>query len=315
MKSHRLVALLTMIIPIIVSAQPQTWPQRGTHVDKWTNPDKSPFFWKVQQLKDITNLTEISTSFDSLGLTQRVTIYRCSTAGGPRFQLTGGSTRVDYDSGWPLSTNRTVPFPEPYWTTFEESFAQGIATRTYADGSSWFRIRTSDAVIRWHNYDTQHCSVVTGLTATVASIWRLPEQRDPPWLTLTKNSLSPGGEVIVPLPRRLGGFIFCMDFQSCMTCDGSACDRWEPLTVPPSMNQSSRSSGMGASPAGISMGAKGPKITILGITGDVFAIDRTSDLGGSWSHVGDLTIGEEAIGTWEDSEPVRGAAFYRVQAR
>lgn len=314
MKSIRVV-LLAILLPIISSAQPQTWPQRGTHVDKWTNPDKSPFFWRVQQLKDITNLTETTTSFDWIGLTQQVTVSRCSTAGGPRFQLTGGSTRVEYDSGWPTSTNWTAPAPEAYWTTFEESFAQGIATRTYADGSSWFRIRTSDALIRWHGYDTQHCNVATGLTATVASLWRNPEQRDPPWITLTKNTIRPGEDIIVPLPRRLGGFLFCMDFQSCLTCDGSACDRWPPLTVPPSLNPSSASSGMGGSPAGISIGSKGPKVTMLGITGDTHTVDRATNLAGPWGRVGELIIGEEAIGTWEDSEPVRGAAFYQVQIR
>lgn len=310
MKSYRLAALLTLILPLITSAQPQTYPQRGTHVDKWTNPDKSPSFWRVQQLKDITNLTETTTAFDSLGLTQRVIVAKCSTAGGPRFQLTGGSTRTEYDSGWPLSTNWTAPSPQTYWTTFEESFAQGIATRNYSDGSSWFRIRTSDAVIRWHGYDTQHCNVSTGLTATVASLWRLPEQRDPPWLTLTKNTIRPGSDVIVPLPRRLGGFLFCMTFDNCLTCDGASCDQWPPITPVPPVNASSR---MSASPAGISMGSKGPKVTMLGITGDTHQISKSASLSGPWNQVGELSIGEEAIGIWEDSEPVRGAAFYQIK--
>jgi len=278
-------------------------------VDKWTNPDKSPSFWKVQQLKDVTNLTEVSTAFDSLGLTQYVVTAKCSTTGGPRFMLTGGSTRVDYDSGWPLGTNYGAPNPTLAWTTFEESFAQGVATRNNPDGSSWFRIRTSDALIRWHAYDTQTCSV-TGLTATVASLWRVPEQRDPPWLTLTKSTIRPGQDVVVPLPRRLGGFLFCMTFDNCLTCDGTACDQWPPLSPVPPVTGSPSLIG---SPTGITMGSKGPKITMLGITGDKHGIDKSASLTGPWNQVGELTIGEEAIGEWEDSEPVRGAAFYQIR--
>jgi len=311
MKYNRLLALLTLIMPLIASAQPQTWPHRGTHVDKWTNPDKSPYFWSIKQLRDVTNLTETATSFDSLGLTQRVTVGKYSTTGGPRFLLTGGSTRTEYDSGWPLSTNYYPPNPTVEWTFFDESFAQGIATRDYSDGSSWFRVRTSDALIRWHAYDTQYCSSPASITATVVSLWRVPEQRNEPWLTLTKSTIHPGEDVLVPLPRRLGGFLFCMDFDHCITC-GESCNLWPPLaTVPPP----AASPSMIGSPAGIAMGSKGPTITILGITGDVYWIDKSATLSGPWSHVGELTIGEEATGTWEDLEPMRGSTFYQMGKR
>jgi len=309
MKSTRLLALLTLTIPLIASAQPQAWPARGTHVDKWTNPNNTPTFWRNQQLRDVTNLTEVSTTFDSLGLTQQVITSKCSTAGGPRFMLTGGSTTVEYDSGWPLSTNWTVPDPTRAWTTFEESFAQGIAMRNYSDGSSWFRIRTSDALIRWHARDTQYCSLPTNITATVVSLWRVPEQRSEPWLTLTKSTIHPGEDIILPLPRRLGGFLFCMDFDHCITC-GESCNLWPPLaSIPPATGSPS----MVGSPAGITMGSKGPKITMLGITGDKHGIDKSASLAGPWSRVGELTIGEEAIGEWEDQESVRGSAFYQIR--
>ena len=70
---------------------------------------------------------------------------------------------------------------------------------------------------------------------------------------------------------------------------------------------------MSGSPAGITMGQKGPKITMLGITGDTHGIDKATSLVGPWNHVGELRIGEEAIGEWEDSEPLRGTAFYQVR--
>jgi hypothetical protein len=67
------------------------------------------------------------------------------------------------------------------------------------------------------------------------------------------------------------------------------------------------------SPAGLTMGSKGPKITMLGITGDKHGIDKATSLIGPWNQVGELTIGEEAIGEWEDQESIRGAVFYQVR--